>query len=449
MRNGLLGCLAVVAIGLGGAARAEPPPAPPGEATIVPRAVDPCVEDVKRLCSEVKPGSGRLAACLRTQRDALGEACREKVDTEEEHARQVLRDFGTACRADVARVCGSTQAGGGRVIACLGRRIPELSRPCQGEVERLLDARERVEAFRKACGADLMRLCSGVPQEAGALLECVEDNRDAVSAACRATDFRAATEAAAFADLVEQLTSQERLRESLEILPGLDSVAFSRSQVLIQVDAFQSVLDKANMGRLLFNPQFVIGERGQFSLQLKVPVSAVYPYAPGAPTQFGLGAVVVQGGWNFANSGGMRHFVSLALQMQTASSPPVGGPWALVPAYAFGMGLARWVSLTTQVVWMRSLGSNPSYAELNVLYLEPIVAFNLPGRSYLALDTKLGWNFNTGTFIPIMKGVAGIFLDAHKAVSVSAWYQGALTQPAADQFFKYEIGAGIAYFFDW
>ncbi|HET8732580.1 MAG TPA: cysteine rich repeat-containing protein [Anaeromyxobacteraceae bacterium] len=418
----------------------------------MPHAVDPCVDDVKRLCSEVRPGGGRIMACLRTQASALGDACREKVDREEERARQVIRDFGQACRADVDRVCGSTPAGGGRVIACLGRRIPELSRPCQGEVERLLDARDRVEEFRKLCGADLVRLCAGVPQEAGALLECIEDNRDGVSAACRATDFRAATEAAAFTDLVDQLTSRDRIRESLEILQGLDSVAFSRSQVLIQVDSFQSVLDKANMGRLLFNPQFVIGDRGQFSLQLKVPISALFPYATAAgvpPTQFGLGAVVVQGGWNFLNTGGMRHFLSFALQMPTASSPPVGGPWAVIPAYAFGMGLARWVSLTTQVVWMRSLGSNPSYADLNVLYVEPIVAFNLPGRSFVALDTKLGWNFNTGTFIPIMKGVAGIFLDRQKSVSVSAWYQGALTQPAADQFFKYAVGAGIAYFFDW
>jgi hypothetical protein len=219
--------------------------------------------------------------------------------------------------------------------------------------------------------------------------------------------------------------------------------------VLLQFDAFQAMLDKANGGRMLFNPQFVFGERGQFSLQFKVPVTAIFPYAPGAPTAFGLGAVVVQGGWNFLQTGKVRHFAALALQMPTASSAPVGGPWAVIPAYAIGMGLARWLSLTTQVVWTRSLGSSSTYPELNLLYVEPILALNLPGRSYLALDTRLGWNFNTGTFIPIMKGAAGVFLDRQKAVSVSAWYQATLTQPAADQFFKYEVGAGIAYFFDW
>ncbi len=425
---------------------AEPPP---GDGVLVPHAVDPCGEDVKRVCPDVKPGSGRVFGCLRTHRDELGEACREKVEQEDEKARQVVRQFGMACRQDVERVCGTTQPGAGRVIACLGRHVPELSLPCQAEVERLGDARTRVDAFRKACAPEVERLCAGVPAEAGPLLACLEEKADSLSAACRATDFKAATEAAAYTDLIDTLTSQERIRESLEILQGLDSVAFSRSQILLQFDAFQAMLDKANGGRMLFNPQLVFGERAQFSLQVKVPVTAVFPYAAGAPTAFGLGAVVLQGGWNFLQTGRARHFVSLGLQMQTASSPPVGGPWAIVPAYAVGLGLARWLSLTTQVVWMRSLGSSSTYPETNLLYVEPILALNLPGRSYLALDTRLGWNFVTGTFIPVMKGAAGLFLDRQKSVSVSAWYQAVLTQPAAEQFFKYEIGTGLAYFFDW
>ena len=87
-------------------------------------------------------------------------------------------------------------------------------------------------------------------------------------------------------------------------------------------------------------------------------------------------------------------------------------------------------------------------AELNLLILEPIVAVNLPGRSYLAIDTRLGWSFVSGTFIPLMKFAAGIFTDRERTVSISAWYQPTLSQPAADEVFKYSVGAGIAYFFD-
>jgi hypothetical protein len=65
------------------------------------------------------------------------------------------------------------------------------------------------------------------------------------------------------------------------------------------------------------------------------------------------------------------------------------------------------------------------------------------------LDTRLGWNFATGTFIPLMKGMAGFFVDRQKSLSISAWYQATLTQAAASLFFKYEIGMGLAYFFDW
>jgi hypothetical protein len=76
------------------------------------------------------------------------------------------------------------------------------------------------------------------------------------------------------------------------------------------------------------------------------------------------------------------------------------------------------------------------------------VVFKLPARSFVGLDTRLGWNFATGTFIPIMKGMVGMFIDRQKSLTVSAWYQATLSQAAAAQFFKYEVGTGLAYFFD-
>jgi hypothetical protein len=178
-------------------------------------------------------------------------------------------------------------------------------------------------------------------------------------------------------------------------------------------------------------------------------VSAIFPYAAGAPTQFGLGAVTTAFAWNFLGSGQVRQFLSIALQMDTASSPSVGGPWALIPSYAIGAALARWLSITVQAQWIRSIGSGGSYPKLNLLLLEPILAANLPGRSFLALDTRLGWDFVTGTFVPIMKGMAGMFIDRQKSLSVSVWYQATLSQPAASEFYKYGVGMGLAYFFDW
>jgi hypothetical protein len=45
--------------------------------------------------------------------------------------------------------------------------------------------------------------------------------------------------------------------------------------------------------------------------------------------------------------------------------------------------------------------------------------------------------------------VAGLFTDRQKSLSVSGWYQATLSQPAAAVFYKYEVGLGLAYYFDW
>jgi hypothetical protein len=249
---------------------------------------------------------------------------------------------------------------------------------------------------------------------------------------------------------MEEMTSQDRVREALQILQGLDSVAFSRSQILLQFDSFEALKAQANASRFLFNPQFVFGNRREFSLQLKVPVVTLYPDVAATPTQSGLGAVVTSFAWNFfVQKQQIRQYLGLGLQWQTASRPALGAPWALAPSYAVALGLMRGVSLTTQVVWLRSVGSSSGYPEQNLLQVEPILVFALPGRSFLALDTKLGKDFVSGSFLPLMKGVAGLFVDRQKSLSITAWYQTSLTSTAAAETFDYEVGLSLAYYFDW
>jgi hypothetical protein len=412
-------------------------------------AVDPCAEDVIRLCPGTSIGKGAVRSCLKKNEAALGETCRAKLAADDAAARAVIREFSQACRVDMEQFCPTVEPGAGRVLGCLSQHQIEISKPCLSELDRVSVARERLEAFRSSCGNDLKSICADVPQQAGPLLECLEANEARVSETCKATDLREISEASALVEVIEDMTSKERVREALEILQGLDSVAFSRSQVLLQFDSFQSLAEKGNGGRMLFNPQFVFGKTSEFALQVKVPVSALYPYAAGAPTQFGLGAVATAFAWNFMGGGRVRQYLAIGLQWETASSPAIGGPWAIVPSYAIGAALARWVSLTTQVQWIKSIGSTGTYPAVNLLIVEPILVGNLPGRSFVALDTRLAWSFTTGTFIPIMKGMVGLFTDRQKSLSVSAWYQATLTQPAASQFFKYGVGMGLAYFFDW
>jgi hypothetical protein len=412
-------------------------------------AEDSCQEDMKLLCPDVEPGSGRVMDCLREHQARLSAACSARLASNAAVAKKVVAEFGKACRADVDRLCPAVEPGEGRVIGCLAQHQVDLSPSCASEMKWFEETREKVATIRRNCAADARRLCGNVPNRSEALVECLERSQDQLSAGCSREDIRRAAEAAGVVDAIDEMSQRSRIREALEILQGIDSIAFSRSQVLVQFDAYQGLAGKADGGRLMVNPQFVFGHESQFALQLKAPVSVIFPSTQGAPTQFGLADVLTAFSWNFLNVGHVRQYLSLGLQWETAASAALGTAWAIAPAYAIAMPLFHGVSLTTQLAWFRTLGSARGYAEANVLVLEPILVFNLPGRSFLALDTKLGWDFPTGTFVPVMKGVAGLFTDRQKSVSISGWYQASLSSAAVSKSFDYGVGMGIAYFFDW
>jgi len=411
-------------------------------------ADDPCASDVDQFCSDVQPGSGRVGTCLRQNEPSLSGACRDRLAADARKARKLVEDFGKACRRDMDRLCANVQPGRGRILECLGVHQADLSPSCQTEMSSIAEARRRFSAVKAACKADVERLCAGVPQHAGPLLECLQANEARLSSECSPADIRQAIQAASLVDTMEEMTREDRVREALEILQGIDSVAFSRSQILFQFDSFHGLGGKANANRLLFNPQFVFGSRSEFALQLKVPVMMLYPYASGVPAQTGLGDITTAFAWALPAIGPVRQYLSLGLQWDTAAEPALGAAWAVIPAYAIAVGLARWVSLTVQVAWIRSFAAG-GHPELNMLVLEPILVANLPGRSFVALDTRLGWSFVDGTFVPLMKGVAGFFVDRQRSLSISAWYQTSLSSAAVTQSFKFEVGTGLAYFFDW
>ena len=59
-----------------------PPPAPPPPNAALAGA---CKQDIATLCPDVKPGEGRIAACLKTNRRQLSAGCKEAI---KEHRRE-------------------------------------------------------------------------------------------------------------------------------------------------------------------------------------------------------------------------------------------------------------------------------------------------------------------------------------------------------------------------
>ena len=412
------------------------------------RAQDPCAEDVKAFCAEVKPGGGRVQMCLKENAAKLSPACNEKIAADERRMLERVEEFLFACRPDVTRLCSEVKQGSGRVLACLSRNRDLLSSSCEAEMGRIDTASESVAAARNACRADVERLCSRVSSEAGPLVECLQANRASLSESCQPVDLGVLTAAAQLVDAVDTMTSEDRTREALQIMQGIDTIAFSRSQILLQFDSYQALGSQGNSTRLLFNPQFVFGQRNQFAIQLKAPVSALFPYAAGSSPQVGLADITTAFAWAFHRSGRLHQYLSLGLQWKTAAEPAIGGTWAVTPAYALAVGVTQWLAFTGQVAWSRSFAENGG-PEFSRLLLEPVLVVSLPGRSFLVLDTRLGVNLIDGSFVPVMKGVVGMFIDRQKSLSISAWYQRSLSDAAVAQSFEWAVGTGLAYYFDW
>ncbi|WP_341887790.1 cysteine rich repeat-containing protein [Variovorax sp. YR752] len=77
-----------------------------------------CHGDARSLCSQVEPGGGRIAACLKEHESQLSEACRTALPTMQR------------CAAEVQALCGS--AGGLRERrACLRDQAAKLSPECR------------------------------------------------------------------------------------------------------------------------------------------------------------------------------------------------------------------------------------------------------------------------------------------------------------------------------
>lgn len=89
-------------------------------------AADACYDDTKRLCPNVLPGRGRIAACLVVQMPAVSRECH--------HALSLVAALG-ACRIDYHRFCRGVRPGGGRVYHCLGENARELSPPCNAALK--------------------------------------------------------------------------------------------------------------------------------------------------------------------------------------------------------------------------------------------------------------------------------------------------------------------------
>ena len=92
----------------------------------------PCAEDAKKFCGGVQPGGGRIAKCMKSHEAELSPACQAEMKRVEERIEQVRQE----CKADAEKFCKGIRPGQGRILACLKSHQSELAPACAGEFNR-------------------------------------------------------------------------------------------------------------------------------------------------------------------------------------------------------------------------------------------------------------------------------------------------------------------------
>jgi Cysteine rich repeat len=101
-----------------------------------------CADDIKKFCSDVTPGEGRMLYCMHAHEDKISAKCAydlEEAATDVQLHADLLKEAIGACKAEISGVCGKIQPGQGRIAACLFENKSTASKAC-GEVLGKLEA---------------------------------------------------------------------------------------------------------------------------------------------------------------------------------------------------------------------------------------------------------------------------------------------------------------------
>ena len=85
------------------------------------------------------------------------------------------------CEGDVLAFCPGA-VGAQQILPCLRQNGPQLSPPCQMQLQELQEA---INQTHQACAEDIFMLCLGVPP-GPPLIQCMKLNKDYISPGCKA-----------------------------------------------------------------------------------------------------------------------------------------------------------------------------------------------------------------------------------------------------------------------
>ncbi len=101
---------------------------------LVESVVTGCKAELEKYCGQVTPGEGRILACLYAHNDKLSGRCEYALydaAVQLERAAAALAYVANECGPDVRKHCTGVQAGEGRLLDCLKKKDAEVSNCCK------------------------------------------------------------------------------------------------------------------------------------------------------------------------------------------------------------------------------------------------------------------------------------------------------------------------------
>jgi hypothetical protein len=92
-----------------------------------------CSAEIEKYCSQVSPGEGRMLACFFAHEDKLSGQCQYALynaSAQLEHAISALNYVAGQCQNDMLKLCGNVAVGEGRVLDCLEANKESVSAQC-------------------------------------------------------------------------------------------------------------------------------------------------------------------------------------------------------------------------------------------------------------------------------------------------------------------------------
>ena len=99
-----------------------------------------CAKDIKKYCSTVTPGEGRMIYCMQAHEDKISPKCAFELGdaaTSVQTTADALKDGVIACKAEITGVCGKIVPGQGRIATCLLENKSTVSSGCAEAIKRI------------------------------------------------------------------------------------------------------------------------------------------------------------------------------------------------------------------------------------------------------------------------------------------------------------------------